>query len=92
MTLDTLGFVAGGLTTISFVPQVVRIWRMQSARELSYGMFAIFSLGVALWLTYGIALGAWPIIIANAATLALAIAVLVLKWRFEARQAGETKF
>ncbi len=81
---DMLGFFAGALTTIAFVPQVVRIVRTRSAHDISWGMFSIFSAGVALWLWYGIRLGSPPLIAANAVTLALALSILVLKWRYGA--------
>ncbi len=79
---DLIGTVAGTLTTVSFIPQVVRIWRRRHADDISTSMFVIFITGVALWLFYGISLGAWPVIIANSVTLVLASAVLVLKFHF----------
>ncbi|HET9112622.1 MAG TPA: SemiSWEET transporter [Burkholderiales bacterium] len=79
---DWLGLLAGSLTTISFVPQVIRIWRTKKADDISTSMFVIFMAGVALWLGYGILLKAWPVIAANAITLALAMVILVLKYRY----------
>jgi MtN3 and saliva related transmembrane protein len=79
---DALGLAAGTLTTISFLPQVVRIVRLRHADDLSWWMFGIFSGGTALWLWWGIRLGALPVIVANATTLALALAILVLKFRY----------
>lgn len=79
---DLIGYVAATLTTIAFVPQVLHIWRLRSAHGISLGMYAIFTSGVALWLAYGLLLGAWPLILANAITLALALSILVLKLRF----------
>ncbi|CAL1241491.1 SemiSWEET family sugar transporter [Candidatus Methylocalor cossyra] len=81
-SLDVLGLVAGGLTTFSFVPQVWKLWRTQSGADVSYGMFLLFSLGVLLWLVYGVLLNATPIIVANAATLFLALLVVALKFRY----------
>lgn len=81
-TIDALGLVAGTLTTVSFVPQVMKIWRTKSGNDVSYGMFLLFSLGVSLWLLYGVALSATPIIIANAVTLVLALVVIALKYRY----------
>ena len=83
--VDSLGLAAGSLTTIAFVPQVLKIWVSKSAEDVSVLMFAVFSLGVVLWLAYGIALGAWPIIIANVVTLALSVLVLLLKHRYRTR-------
>jgi MtN3 and saliva related transmembrane protein len=79
--VDLLGFVAGTLTTIAFVPQVMKIWRTRSTRDISLGMFATFSTGVLLWLLYGAAIGSWPIVLANGVTLVLALAILSLKLR-----------
>ncbi len=84
MTLpDVLGMIAGTLTTIAFVPQVVKTWRSKSTHDISYGMFILFSVGLILWLTYGIVIGAWPIIISNTVTLALALVILGLKFRYK---------
>lgn len=80
--IDALGLAAGTLTTISFIPQVLKIWVSKSAEDVSYLMFGVFSVGVTLWLAYGVALGAWPIVAANVVTLALSILVLVLKYRY----------
>jgi len=77
-----LGFIAGILTTISFVPQVVHAWRSKSCDDLSWGMLLTFSAGVVLWLVYGIRLWAMPIIVANAVTLALLLAIMALKARY----------
>jgi MtN3 and saliva related transmembrane protein len=79
---ELIGYVAAALTTFAFVPQVLHIWRLRTAHGISLGMYAIFTIGVALWLVYGFLLDAWPLIIANAATLALALSILVLKIRF----------
>ena len=79
---DLLGYAAAVLTTVSFVPQVLHTWKTRRAGGLSLGMVAFFTLGVALWLAYGIALGAWPVIAANAITLALAVFLLAMKLRY----------
>lgn len=83
MTLvDLLGTTAGIFTTIAFLPQVIKTWRSGSAEDISLVMFLLFSTGVLLWLVYGIALHAFPIIIANGITLILALMVLFLKLRY----------
>ena len=79
---DWVGLAAGSLTTLAFVPQVVRIWRTKHADDISTSMFVIFIMGVVLWLLYGIYLKAWPVIIANLITLVLAIIILLLKYRY----------
>jgi MtN3 and saliva related transmembrane protein len=78
---DLVGYAAATLTTAAFVPQVVKSWRTRDLSGVSLTMYGLFSLGVALWLAYGIILAAWPVIIANAITLVLAGGVLVLKLR-----------
>jgi MtN3 and saliva related transmembrane protein len=79
METDILGFVAAVITTISFVPQVVRIYRSKSGRDISLWMMLLFALGITLWLIYGLLLMSLPIILANAVTLVLVMAILVLK-------------
>ena len=81
--LDALGLLAGILTTTAFVPQVYKTWKTRSAKDLSLSMFLIFVLGVLLWLLYGILKRDLPVIAANAATLILAVTLLVFKLRFK---------
>jgi MtN3 and saliva related transmembrane protein len=81
--IDTLGFIAGTLTTAAFVPQVLKSWQTRDLSGISLRMYSLFTAGVALWLIYGIALVSWPIIVANAITLALAGGVLILKLRHQ---------
>jgi len=82
-TIDALGFLAAACTTISLVPQLIRVWQLRSAREISLIMFSVFSLGVFLWLLYGIFIHSVPVILANAVTLVLSLAILALKLRFD---------
>ncbi|HYC36009.1 MAG TPA: SemiSWEET transporter [Usitatibacter sp.] len=82
MSSDAIGLLAGFLTTVAFVPQVVKIWRSRSARDVSLTAFLAFTAGVALWLAYGIMRNELPIILWNAVTLVLAAAILVMKMRF----------
>lgn len=78
-----LGLAAGALTTIAFVPQVIRTWKTKSARDLSLGMYLIFCSGVLLWLIYGWIIEDIPIIIANAVTLSLVLVVLYFKLTYD---------
>jgi MtN3 and saliva related transmembrane protein len=80
--VTAIGLVAGTLTTISFLPQLVHTLRTKSAKDISYVMLIAFMTGVILWLIYGIFLQALPIILANAVTLALILAILALKIRY----------
>jgi MtN3 and saliva related transmembrane protein len=77
-----VGLAAGFLTTIAFVPQVLQIWRTRSAKDVSLPAFLAFTLGVALWTVYGYMNQELPIVIWNAVTLVLAIAIVVMKLRF----------
>lgn len=79
--ITAIGLVAASLTTIAFVPQVIKTWRSKSAKDLSLGMFGIFSLGVLLWLTYGLLINDLPIILANTFTLILSSIILYFKVR-----------
>ena len=81
--IPVLGFVAGTLTTAAFVPQVLKTWRTRSTEDISLGMFAVFALGVSLWLVYGIFLNSLPIVITNAITLVLAGAMIFFKLRYK---------
>ena len=76
---DILGFVAAVLTTGSFVPQAVLTVRTRDVSGVSLAMYSAFTAGVAMWLAYGVALRAWPIVVANMVTLALAATILGVK-------------
>ena len=79
---DLIGAAAAILTTVSFVPQALKTFRTRDVSGISLGMYSLFTIGVALWLVYGLMLGDAPIVVANAITLALALAVLVMKLRY----------
>lgn len=79
---DAIGALAAVLTTMAFIPQAWLTWRSKRADGVSLGMYSIFTTGVALWLLYGLLIDAWPVIIANAFTLALALFILMMKLRF----------
>jgi MtN3 and saliva related transmembrane protein len=80
---EWLGFAAAALTTASFLPQAWITFRTRDVSGISLAMYGAFTLGIVLWLAYGIRIGAWPLIVANAVTLLLAGAVLVMKIRIE---------
>ena len=80
--IDAAGSAAACLTTISFVPQAWHSFKTRDVSGISLGMYSVFTVGVALWLTYGLLLGAWPIVMANAITLILAMTILGMKLRF----------
>lgn len=77
-----LGFVAGALTTAAFVPQVVKVWRTRSTRDISLWMWLVLCVGILLWIVYGVLARSVPVVAANVVTLGLATAVLVCKIRY----------
>ncbi|GGX40261.1 SemiSWEET transporter [Undibacterium squillarum] len=76
---DLVGYVAATLTTSAFIPQALMTWKNKRAEGVSLSMYVILITGVILWLTYGIMLSAWPVIIANIITLFLTIFILAMK-------------
>lgn len=79
---ELIGYCAATLTTCSFVPQAWLTFRTRDVRGISLGMYSVFTVGVALWLLYGVLVQAWPIVIANAVTLSLASVILAMKIRY----------
>ncbi|MEO7622989.1 MAG: SemiSWEET transporter [Gallionella sp.] len=82
ISADWIGSTAATLTTVAFIPQAWKIFCSRNTTGISLGMYALFTLGVGLWLIYGILLVAWPIIIANSVTLLIAGAVLIMKLKY----------
>jgi MtN3 and saliva related transmembrane protein len=81
--VNLIGSCAAVCTTIAFVPQLVRVYRRKTARDISVSMFLVFSVGELLWFLYGIFIHSFPVILANAVTLALAVSILALKLRYD---------
>jgi MtN3 and saliva related transmembrane protein len=75
--------MAGTLTTVSFLPQVIKMYRTKNVKDLSIATFSIFSCGVFLWLIYGIVVGEWPIILANGMTLILSFMIIAMKIKYK---------
>lgn len=84
--VELIGVLAGVLTTVAFVPQVVKIWRSGTAEDISLLTFSLYSAGLLLWLLYGIALNSLPLMAANGITFLLTLSVLVLKLRHMRRK------
>jgi len=82
MNQEWLGYIAAMLTSASFIPQAVMTIRTRDTRAISLAMYVIFTVGVALWLAYGLYLNSWPMILANTLTLVLAATILGLKLRY----------
>ncbi len=84
MTWTTaLGLLAGTLTTIAFLPQVIKTWKSKSADDVSLGMFLTLCSGIILWIVYGISIQDIPLIVANGITFILAFTILCLKVRYK---------
>ena len=79
---EWIGYAAASLTTASFVPQAWLTFKTRDVSGISLGMYSAFTLGVALWLLYGVLIEAWPVVIANCITLALAASILTMRLRF----------
>jgi len=84
--VELLGIIAGTLTTVSFLPQLVKIVKNKSAKDVSFLMFLIFTLGILLWLVYGILTLTLAIIIANSVTIILALSILILKIKYDRKK------
>lgn len=81
--ITTLGLVAGVLTTIAYLPQLIKTWQSKSADDLSWSMLIILCVGIILWLVYGFSVHDIPIVAANIVTFVLASVILVLKIRYK---------
>lgn len=84
--IDSIGYLAAALTTASFLPQAWHTFTSRDVSGISLGMYSAFTAGIACWLVYGCLLNAWPIVIANAITLMLAGAILLMKLRWRPRR------
>ncbi|QNI54596.1 putative membrane protein [Synechococcus sp. BIOS-E4-1] len=80
---ELFGFAAATLSTIAFLPQVIKTWKSQSAKDVSYALLLTFSTGCLCWVIYGFQVEAKPVMIANAFTLTLNLAILAMKFSFE---------
>lgn len=81
--ITLLGLLAGTLTTISFMPQVIKTWKTKSTADISLGMFITFCSGVFLWIVYGTLVQDLPLIVTNLATLVLASIILSMKIKYK---------
>lgn len=88
---DALGLAAAAITTTAFFPQALKIHRSRQARDISLPGWSLFAVGLALWLVYGIGTEAMPVIVANAAGLAVSIWILTMKIRFDRKPAPDDK-
>lgn len=80
--ISLLGFLAAAGTTAAFLPQAVKAWKTRATGDISLAMYPVFMVGVSLWMIYGILISDYPVTIANAVTLLLALAILIAKLKF----------
>jgi MtN3 and saliva related transmembrane protein len=81
-TIVIVGYIAGTLTTVAFIPQVARAWNLKETRDLSLAMLLLFAAGILLWILYGLWTDAMPIIAANGITFLLVLLLLGMKLRY----------
>jgi MtN3 and saliva related transmembrane protein len=81
--ISLLGFLAGALTTVAYLPQVIKTWRSKSAKDISLVMVSLSSTGIFLWFVYGLYIRSAPVIVANLVTFVLISLVLFLKIRYQ---------
>jgi len=81
--MEFIGFIAATMTTISFLPQVIKTWRMKETRDISLSMFIILAAGIFLWIIYGFFIQALPIILANSITFVFVMIILFFKLKYK---------
>ena len=81
--ITTLGLIAGVLTTIAYLPQLIKTWQTKSAHDLSWSMLIVLCAGIVLWLVYGFYIQNIPIIAANIVTFVFTSMILVLKIKYK---------
>ncbi len=81
--IEILGLSAAAITTFGFVPQVYKIWKEKSTHDISLSMYMLLTLGLILWLIYGVNIGSLPVILANGITLLLALSIVFLKLKYK---------
>lgn len=79
---EILGYVAGAITCLTFLPQVIKTWQSKSARDVSLNMFLIAATNEVLWIVYGVLLNNWVIILTNAVVLSMSLIMIYLKFQF----------
>ena len=81
--IEIIGLIAAALTTACFIPQVYKVWKEKSTKDISLVMYIVFMIGLALWLYYGIQKESISMILANSGTLLLAFAIFIAKLKYK---------
>lgn len=89
--ITALGLIAGVLTTIAYLPQLIKTWQTKSAHDLSWSMLIVLCTGIILWLVYGFYIQNIPIIAANIVTFLFASMILVLKIKYKSDTTQESQ-
>ena len=90
-TLDVIGSLAGGITTLSYIPQIFRIWKTKSADDVSYGMYICLYIGIGLWTYYGALINAIHMIFANMLCLTFMTVIVYLKYKFKDTRVNDSQ-
>jgi MtN3 and saliva related transmembrane protein len=77
--ITIIGLVAAAFTTIALLPQLMKVWKTKSTRDISTGMFTLYSSGLLLWFVYGVYINDVPIILANSLAFVQAVIILIFK-------------
>lgn len=80
--VDILGYAAGAITSLTFLPQVIKTWKEKSAKDVSLLMFIIAAINEVMWIAYGALLDNWVIILTNSIVLAMSLTMIFLKIRY----------
>jgi MtN3 and saliva related transmembrane protein len=81
--ITIIGLIAALFTTISLIPQLIKIYKTKSTKDISAGMFSLFGVGVLLWFVYGVFVNDLPIIVANSLAFIQATAILIFKAKYK---------
>ena len=81
--VDILGYSAGAITSMTFLPQVIKTWKERSARDISLMMFLIAALNEIMWIIYGILKNDWVIVLTNAVVLVMSLTMIYLKFKYK---------
>ncbi|MFA7074034.1 MAG: SemiSWEET transporter [Endomicrobiaceae bacterium] len=81
--IEVLGYISAVLTTIAFIPQILKTFKTKSAKDVSMGMFVIFTAGVFLWIIYGLLTNTKPVLIANIIIFCLSLTQIILKIKYD---------
>lgn len=83
MLIQFLGSTGAVLSVVTYLPQVVQLWRTRSAADISMPMLLLLTTGVAVWLGFGLVIKDVPLIVTNGLILTMSVIMIILKWQFD---------